>query len=139
MGLSLTQRTPDAHAISSQERLERLTGYTASQLAAGMIWLSGYDPRTFDAVPDAVAPTAGDPTPDGSDDPEPFCAACGCPIGIFLRLGLDWRHFRQAGAATQFNSHNHDGATALGQFEVFDPGHEPVVAWRLTGDTAMRL
>lgn len=138
MGLSLTQRTPDAHAISSQERLERLTGYTASQLAAGMIWLSGYDPRTFDAVLDAVDP-AGDPPPDGSDDPEPFCAACGAPIGIFLRLGLDWRHYRQAGTATRADSHDLGGAAAFGQFEVFDPGHEPVVAWRLTGDAAMRL
>jgi hypothetical protein len=107
MGLSLTHRTRDAHA--SQERVERLIGYTAS------------------------------PAPDGSDDPEPFCAARGAPIGIFLRLGLDWRHFRQSGAAVQADRRDRDGAAVLGEFEVFDPGHEPVVAWRLTGDAAMRL
>jgi hypothetical protein len=139
MGLSLTQRTPDAHATESRDRLERLTGYTASQLAAGMIWLSGYDPRTFDAVLDAVATCAGARALDGTDDPEPICAACGTSIGIFLRLGLDWRHYRQAGATAQADSHDRDGATAFGQLEVFDPGHEPVFAWRLTGDAAMRL
>jgi hypothetical protein len=137
MGLSLTQRAQDAQPIEPRERLERLTGFTASQLAAGMTWLAGYDPRTFDAVLDAVEPGTGQDG-DGSDDPEPFCATCGIPIGIFLRLGLDWRHYRQA-VATADGQHDHGDATASGGFEVFDPGHEPVVTWRLTGDAAIRL
>jgi hypothetical protein len=135
MGLSLTQRAQDAQPIGPRERLERLTGFTASQLAAGMTWLAGYDPRTFDAILDAVEP---DTDQDGSDDPEPFCATCGIPIGIFLRLGLDW-HYRQAGTTTAGGQHDHGDATTFGGFEVFDPGHEPVVAWRLTGDAAIRL
>ncbi len=139
MGLSLNQRAQDAHTIEARERLERLTGYTASQLAEGMIWLSGYDPRTFDAVLDAVAFSAGDPASDGSDDPDALCAACGAAIGIFLRLGLDWRHYRHAGTTAEADRHDRDGAVAFSQIEVFDPGHEPVVAWRLTGDAAMRL
>jgi hypothetical protein len=137
MGLSITQRVQDAQAMEPQRRLERLTGFTASQLAAGMIWLAGYDPRTFDAVLDAVEPGTDQ---DGSDDPQPFCATCGAAIGIFLRLGLDWRHYRQARTTVPADDRydRSDGA-AFGQFEVFDPGHEPVVAWRLAGDAAMRL
>jgi hypothetical protein len=136
MGLSLTQRAQDAQPVRPDERLERLTGFTASQLTAGMIWLAGYDPRTFDVVLDAVEPGPG---LDDSDDPEPFCATCGIPIGIFLRLGLNWRHYRQAGTTAADGQQDHGDATAFGWFEVFDPGHEPVVAWRLTGDAAIRL
>jgi hypothetical protein len=55
--------------------------------------------------------------PDPSREPEPFCSECGAEIGIFLRHGLDWRHF------------SGDGTTA-GQIELFDPGHVPVIAWR---------
>ena len=136
MGLSLTQRAQDAQPIGPRERLERLTGFTASQLAAGMTWLAGYDPRTFDAVLDAVEPGPG---LDDSDDPEPFCATCGILIGIFLRLSLDWRHDRQTGTTAADGQQEHGDTAASGWFEVFDPGHEPVVAWRLTGDTAIRL
>jgi hypothetical protein len=87
-------------------------------------------------VLDAVEPGPG---LDDSDDPEPFCATCGIPIGIFLCLGLDRRHYRQAGVTAADGQHDHGDATAFGWFEVFDPGHEPVVAWRLTGDAAIRL
>ena len=40
-------------------------------------------------------------------------------IGVFLRYGIDWRHYF--------------GDVTTGQIEVFDPGHDPVVAWRLPG------
>ena len=71
---------------------------------------------TFDAVADAVA-DAVEPCPgDGSDDPAPYCERCGADIGVFLRFGLDWRHYRGAG---------------LDDIELFDPGHAPVVAWRM--------
>jgi hypothetical protein len=36
-----------------------------------------------------------------------------------LKFGLQWRHYR--------------GGEALGQAEIFDPGHEPELAWRLPG------
>jgi hypothetical protein len=50
-------------------------------------------------------------------EPEPYCVICGADAGIFLRLGLDWRHYRG------------DGTTA-GQIELFDAGHTPIIAWR---------
>ena len=128
MGLSLTQRAQDAQPIGPRERLERLTGFTASQLAAGLTWLAGYDPRTFDAVLDAVEPGTDQ---DGGDDPEPFCATCGIPIGIFLRLGLDWRHYRETWDSSLISGQDRLNGTGIGQIELFDPGHAPVVTWRL--------
>jgi hypothetical protein len=77
-----------------------------------MRWLSGYAPAVFDAVIDAVQPCAGD----GADDPAPICGHCGADIGIFLKLGLDWRHYRGA---------------LPGPIELYDPGHAPVLAWRV--------
>ena len=68
------------------------------------------DKTEFDAVDDE----------DPCQEPEPFCAECGADIGIFLRYGTDWRHYL-------------GDVTTTGQIEVFDPGHDPIVAWRLPG------
>ena len=110
----------------------RLRGLTRQQLADRLNWLSWYQPGIFAAVmdygqfsDDLAADT--DPTnptdPDGdlghAEDPVPVCARCGSEIGIFLKFGLQWRHYR--------------GGEALGQAEIFDPGHEPELAWRLPG------
>jgi hypothetical protein len=97
-------------------RIERLGEFSPQQLTEGMIFLSDYAPEVFDAVLDAVEPCVRD----GSDEPAPFCDRCGADIGIFLKFGRDWRHYR--------------GAT-LSEVELFDPGHAPVVAWR-TGSNA---
>ena len=75
-------------------------------------------PAVCDEMLDKVEYDAID-DPDPSKEPEPFCAECGSDIGVFLRYGLNWRHFRGDG-------------TVIGQIELFDPGHEPVVSWRLT-------
>jgi hypothetical protein len=67
-------------------------------------------------------PSASSPAPgDGSDDPVPFCGQCGADIGVFLKFGLDWRHYV---------------ATTLDDIELFDPGHAPVVAWRIQAPAA---
>ena len=66
-------------------------------------------PAVFDAVAEAVEPCAGD----GSEDPEPFCATCGSAIGVFLKLGLEWRHYT---------------GTDLTDIVLFEPGHQPVLA-----------
>jgi hypothetical protein len=83
-------------------------------LADLLILLAGYAPDVFDAVADAVEPCTGD----GSEDPAPFCAICGGDSGVFLKFGLDWRHYR---------------GTDLTDLELFDPGHRPVLAWRSPG------
>jgi hypothetical protein len=87
------------------------------QRTDALLWLSGYAPAVFDDVIDAVQPCPGD----GTDDPAPFCEQCGADIGIFLKLGLDWRHYR---------------GTIPGPLELYDPGHRPVLAWRIPAPAA---
>lgn len=60
VGLSLYQRDHEAQQIQERERMERLRACSPDQMAAGLIWLLGYDQRTFDAVLDAVEPCVGD-------------------------------------------------------------------------------
>jgi hypothetical protein len=118
MGLSLTQPARATQEITAEDRMERLGGLAPSQLTEALMWLSGYAPATFDAVIDAVEPCPGD----GTDDPAPFCERCGADIGVFLKFGLDWRHYR---------------GTTLRDIELFDPGHASLLAWRMTATTAV--
>jgi hypothetical protein len=111
-------------ALWQEDRIARLTALTPEDAAAGLLWLAMNFPAVADAMLDKVEYDAID-DPDPSQDPEPFCAECGAAIGIFLRFGLDWRHFRGDG-------------TTIGQIELFDPGHGPVVAWRLTRISTIR-
>ena len=74
-------------------------------------------PAVCDAMLDKTEFDAVDEDP--CQEPEPFCGECGADIGIFLRYGIDWRHSL--------------GDVSAGQIEVFDPGHDPVVARRLPG------
>jgi len=110
MGLSLNPAAPAAHRITAEDRVERIGQLTTRQLTDALLWLAGYAPDVFDVVADAVEPFAGD----GSEDPAPFCAVCGGDIGVFLKFGLDWRHYR---------------GTDLTDLGLFEPGHRPVLAW----------
>jgi hypothetical protein len=112
MAPSLTQEERLARGITGEDRMERIGQLTPRQREDALLWLAGYDPAVFDAVAEAVEPCPGD----GTDDPAPFCAQCGADLGVFLKLGLDWRHYR---------------ATALDDIELFEPGHAPVLGWRI--------
>jgi hypothetical protein len=106
------------HAVlefSPQERTERLTATTPRQRTGALLFLSGYAPAVFDTVLDAVEPSDETAAPDASEDAGQRCAVCPERVGIFLLLGLDWRH--------------HRGENPGGPFEIFDPGHEPIVTW----------
>ena len=103
----------------SQDRMDRLAATTAEQMAFALAFLIGFAPETFDAALDAAEPCSEDLI--GPDEAEPRCAQCDSPIGIFLKHGLTWQHYRG------------DGTTA-GEQEVFSPGHKPVVSWRLLED-----
>jgi hypothetical protein len=117
MTTSLSNHGPSAHAIEARKRIERLSGFSPDQLTDGMMWLAGYAPEVFDAVLDTI--DVESLTADGPQDPAPVCSRCGADIGIFIKFGLDWRHYREG--------------TALGQAEIFDPGHAPELAWRPPG------
>jgi hypothetical protein len=108
--------------FSPQERGERLRAVSPEQTRQALLFLSGYAPAVFDAALDAVEPCEEDDDPDAGEDAEPFCAVCAERVGIFLRVGLDWRHYR--------------GEDPGGPFEIFDPGHEPAVTWRPATDLA---
>ncbi len=111
-------------ALWQQDRIARLAALTPEDAAAGLLWLAMNFPAVCDAMLDKVGYDAID-DPDPGQEPEPFCAECGSDIGIFLRFGLDWRHFR-------------GDSTTIGQIELFDPGHRVVIAWRLTRVPATR-
>ena len=108
------RRGADAEA---HKRLSRLAALDSDRMAMALTWLAGFSPSVFDATLDATEPCPDDDTPDPAEHPEPFCMVCGADLGIFLRFGLDWRHYRGDG-------------TTVGQIEIFDPGHAPVIAWR---------
>lgn len=116
MGHSLTHPARP-RGITAEDRMELLGQLTPRQQTDALLWLAGYAPDTFDAVAEAVQPIPGD----GSDDPAPICARCGADIGVFLKLGLDWRHYK---------------ATTLDDIELFDPGHLPVLTWRIHAPAA---
>jgi hypothetical protein len=105
----------------------RLRGLSHQQLADRLTWLAWYQPGVFTAVmdymdfSDALAADADPTSPDRSDHgydeaPAPVCGRCGADIGIFIKFGLEWRHYREG--------------AALGQAEIFDPGHAAELAWR---------
>ena len=117
MGHSLTHAAPAAHQITAEDRMERIGQLTTRQLTDALLFLAGYAPDVFDAIAEAVEPCPGD----GSEDPEPYCEICGGDIGVFLKLGLDWLHYT---------------GTDLTDIELTDPGHRPVLAWRIPAPPA---
>lgn len=103
-----------AEGGGARYRLDRVAAATCEQLKTALIVLSDFSPDAFDYAMDAAE--SGDEDRGTAREPAPICAICGASVGIFVGLGLDWRHF--AG----------DGATA-GRQRVYDPGHVPVVTW----------
>jgi len=106
----------------------RLRGLSPQQLLDAMTFVAFWSPGAFTAAleyceatdwgwsgfdPDLVPDPDADDIPD--DDPAPVCARCGGNLGIFLKFGLDWRHYRGEG---------------LDNLELYDPGHAPEVTWR---------
>lgn len=100
-------------------RLDRVAAATAEQLKTALILLSSFSPDAFDYVMDAAE--SGDAAPGAAEEACPRCAICGGSIGVFVDLGLDWRHF------------SGDGITA-GRQRIYDPGHAPVATWGIPTD-----
>ena len=82
-----------------------------------LTFLSGYHPRVFDAILNAVEPCAE--TGDGGEaaGQEPFCVLYGAPVGIFLTHGKEYRHYRGV-------------LTATSKPRPYKADHAPVIAWR---------
>jgi hypothetical protein len=95
------------------ERLELLGSMTDEDVRSLAAFAAEYSPRVFDA---AVAELL-DTDDEDLDDDEPFCATCGAAAGIFIGRGENWLHYTGQG-------------TVKSPVQLFDPGHEPVIAWR---------
>ena len=104
-------------------RLDRVAAATSEQLSAALIFLSVFEPDAFDHSMDVAQ--SDDDNPGATGEAEPVCAVCGGKIGIFMERGLDWRHYTGDG-------------TTVGQQHIYDPGHSPVVTWRLAEDPQPR-
>ena len=105
--------------LSTHPRLERVAAATTEQLSAALIFLSVFEPDAFDHSMDVAQ--SDDDNPGSTGEAEPVCAICDGKIGIFLERGLVWRHYTGDG-------------TTVGQQQIYDPGHSPVVTWRLAED-----
>ena len=110
-------RSVIAEGGGARSRLDRVAAATCEQLKTALIVLSDVSPDAFDYAMEA-AESGDENSGAAAREAAPVCAICGDTVGIFVGLGLDWRHF--AG----------DGVTA-GRQRVYDAGHVPVVAWQL--------
>jgi hypothetical protein len=119
MRLSLSQPSLGTHPFGDTPAEERLRGLDRRQLTDRLTWLSWWSPGTFAVTMDYLEfvdnLAADGENDDDPDDPAPHCTACGSEVGIFVRYSLNWQHYR---------------TTHAGSLELFDPGHEPDVAWR---------
>ena len=126
MRTSLPYPTEPVPAPDDNQFTERLHGLSAQQLLDAMTFLSFWSPPAFTAVLDYCEATNWgwsdfdpDLIPDGDADVDDsrasVCARCGGDLGIFLKFGLDWRHYRGQG---------------LDDIELYDPGHAPELTWR---------
>jgi hypothetical protein len=102
------------------ERMELLGSMGDEDARLALAFVAEYAPAVFDAavarLVDAGAEDQGDDDGQG-DDLEPYCAACGASIGVFIAHGNAYLHYRGAGTV----------ASPIG---LYDAGHEPVIAWR---------
>ena len=105
----------------------RLRGLSRQQLEERLIWLSWYNLAAYTAVMDYMDfcdSLAADTNPDAGEledpEPAPFCRQCGAQAGIFWALGTEWQHYRP-------------GAGANDNPLVYDPGHSPIIGWRIGG------
>ena len=100
-------------AAWQEDRIARLGMLASEDMSAGLLWLAMNFSAVCDAMLDKLEYDAID-DPDPGREPEPFCGECAADIGIFVHFDLDWRHYR-------------GDDTVIGQIELYDPGHAPVI------------
>ena len=125
--LSIPGSGQEERRAESRDRLARLAALDSEQLPMAMAFLSGYHPRVFDAILDAVEPCS-EPGIGGGDAAgrEPFCVKCGTPVGVFLAHGKEYRHYRGI-------------LTSTSKPKPYKADHAPVVAWRPVADAAVAV
>lgn len=115
----LVTSTPGNLQLAARSPSEELAN---QQLPMALTFLSGYHPRVFDAILNAVEPCAEAGDGDEMAGQEPFCVLC-VPVGIFLAHGADYRHYRGV-------------LTATSKPRPYKADHVPVIGWRPTSVAA---
>ena len=110
--------------LATDARLELLGAMDPDDMRTSMAWLVSFAPQTFDfaLVRDRKLVERLQDRLDHqhNDDPEPYCTTCGAKAGIFIAHGDAWLHYTGEG-------------TVASPVELYDAGHEPVIAWRPVG------
>ena len=110
--------------IGTDERLELLGVMDADDMSAALAFVAGMYPQVFDfaLVRDRALVERLNVRRDEEpvDDDEPYCVTCDAKVGIFYAHGDAWLHYTGEG-------------TAASPVDLYDAGHEPVIAWRPAG------
>ena len=106
-------------AIGTAERLELLGSMDDADVRTVLAFVATYAAAAFDAAVESLL-GPGDDGAQGDDDIEPYCSACTAPIGVFIGHGSAYLHYTGEG-------------TVASPVELYDAGHEAVVAWRPAG------
>jgi hypothetical protein len=112
--------------LAGAERLELLGAMDPDDMRTSLAFIVSQYPRVFDfalvrdrQLVERLQKRIDEGDAD-VDDLEPYCSICGADIGIFYGHGDGWHHYRGEG-------------TAASRIELYDAGHEPVIAWREAG------
>ena len=110
--------------LGLDERLELLGAMDPDDMRSSLAWLASHAPQMFDfalvrdrAMVDRLSARLDE---DVAEDEEPYCTVCEASIGIFHGHGDAWLHYTGEG-------------TVASPVELFDAGHQPVIAWRMAG------
>ena len=110
--------------LAIPKRLELLGAMDPDGLRTSLAFIASMYPQVFDfalvcdrAMVERLQDRLDE---DQDDDEEPYCDTCGAAVGIFYAHGEGWQHYTGE-------------STAASPVELFDAGHEPVIAWRLAG------
>jgi hypothetical protein len=113
--------------LNTDERLELLDVMDPDDMRTSLAFIAAMLPQAFDfalvrdrKLVDRLGERLGEDTDDGLDDEEPYCSACDAKAGIFIGHGDAWLHYTGEG-------------TVASPVELYDAGHEPVIAWRPAG------
>jgi hypothetical protein len=111
--------------LDTAARLELLGVMDPDDMRASLAWLVSYAPRTFDFAlvrDEAMTGRLLERLNDDGDGEvlDPYCSACGASVGIFIGHGDAWLHYTGEG-------------TTESPVDLYDAGHEPVIAWREAG------
>jgi hypothetical protein len=110
--------------LGTDERLELLGVMDPDDMRTSLAFIVSQYPRVFDfaLVRDRKLVERLQDRLDHQydDEPEPYCTTCAASVGIFIGHGDAWLHYTGEG-------------TVESPVDLYDAGHEPVIAWREAG------